>query len=214
VNEFGSLSTMLDELAPAIEPEEPAWDDVLMRAARLAASEPVEGLRRARSTRGRGRIAVLAVVAATAVAASALAAAGVNPLTALFDSWRSPATPGTLGGTYSTTLSGLTPASLNGRWTIKLGLYNNATNYAQGRYGDYVISQDGTVMERGTFQFGGSRFANFFLTDTGGPARCPDKTLYPAPYQVTYSSSALKLEPKRDTCIHRRIVLSAKLFTR
>lgn len=211
MSEFGSLSTLLDELAPVVELEPPAWDDVLVRAAHLS-SEPDKQPRRASSTRHRRRIAVLAVVAATAVVASALAAEGVNPLTALFNYWHSPANPGPLGGTYSTTLSGLTPARLNGRWTITFAQYPTANGYASGHYGNYVISQNGKVMEKGTFG-AASGIANLTLTDTSGPAKCPDTRVGGA-YQVTYDRSALKLQALFDRCPHRRIVLSTKLFTR
>ena len=49
MNEFSSVSAVLDELVPAVEQEEPAWDDVLARVERLeTASVPRVGSARRR----------------------------------------------------------------------------------------------------------------------------------------------------------------------
>ena len=210
MNEFGSLSTVLEKLAPIVEPEESAWDDVLSRAAQLR-SEPDRRPDQARSARQRKLIAVLAVLAATAVAASALAAAGVNPLTALLNSWSSPGSPGFLSGTYSATLSGLTPPGLNGHWTINFAQTQTANGYASGNYGNYVISHNGKVRERGTYG-SASGLANFVMRDTGGPGACD--TPPGGGYEIKYNSSTLLFKAVIDPCSGRRIVLSAKLFTR
>jgi hypothetical protein len=213
MNGSDSLSVVLDELAPLVEPEEVEWDDVLVRAG-LLTSEPDIQRRGTRSRRHRRLSAVFIAAVAVAVAASALAVAGVNPLTALLNFWNSPANPGPLAGSYSSTLSGLKPTSLNGHWTITFAPYSNAANIGSAESGSYVLSQNGKVMESGSFTFGGgNQFSNFNLTDTGGPAECPASRI-PGGYEIKYDSSALKLQSSFDQCARRRIVLSSKVFVR
>jgi hypothetical protein len=182
MNGSDPVLVVLDELAPLVESEEAAWDDVLARTG-LLTSEPVIQRRNTWSRRRGLSAALIAAIAAT-VTVSALAVAGVDPLTALLNAWNSPAIPGPLTGSYSATLSGLKPTRLNGHWTITFAPYSNAENIAGAESGSFALSENGKVMESGSFKFGGgNRFSNFNLTDTGGVTECPARRI-PGLYEL------------------------------
>lgn len=208
MNEFGSLSALLDQLAPIVGVETPAWDDVLDRVKTLDGTA-------AKSQHGRmRRRTAFAFVFATftvAVAGSALAAVGLDPVTKLLNEWNSPGSPGLLEGTYAATRSTLTPASLNGQWAITF--HSDAVSVPGGLSGSYTISQNGAIKETGIYLLGGNQHSNLVLRDDGGSAACNDLRVGGF-YQLKYDKSTLQLKGNADFCAHRRAILNAGPFAR
>jgi hypothetical protein len=213
MNATDPLTALLDELVPNVEPEDPAaWEDVLARV------EERKGLSiRTGHRRGRWLASALAALTALVIAATALAVAGVNPITAIINSWDSSSRPASLNGTYTTTLTGLKPASRDGTWKLTLALYRvsrnpNAQTFASGKYGRYTLTHDGATIESGTFIFGGNQHSNLTLTDSGGSQPCADAPVGGF-YNFKYNQHGLILEAQFDRCTARRLILNKHLFT-
>ena len=124
-------------------------------------------------------------LAATAVFVTLAAAAAANGATS------------TLPGTYTTKLSGKTPAVVNGEWAIQIK-----------RNGDYVILKrisktEGKGEVRGKALLNPGRVVTF--TKESGPLACKVTGKY---HWTIKGGKTLTFQRLHDTCAGRRVVLS------
>ncbi len=120
---------------------------------------------------------VTALIAALALAATALAATK-------------------LSGTFTTTISGKGPSTLNGAldgtWKITF------------KKGAYKVTDNGHAAVNGAYKLKGSTIS---LTDKAGPAKCSET----GKYKFQLNGKTLKLTKISDPCAGRAGVLSRKL---
>jgi hypothetical protein len=117
---------------------------------------------------------------------------------------------GDLKGSYSVTVSGLKPASLNGHWTITFSPIPEP-----GRLGGaYTRFHDGKLVADGGYtQRYNSVGTMVFLRDDSGPGQCAETTTGGV-YVVRFSGSTISLKAVDpiDRCTKRYDVLNGRTF--
>jgi hypothetical protein len=118
---------------------------------------------------------------------------------------------GELKGSYSTTVSGLEPTSLDGRWTITFSPNPPGRGYGQGLY---TRSHDGKLVADGEYSQRYNRPGPMvFLHDFSGPGQCTE-IITGGVYIVRFSGSTITLKAVDpiDRCTNRHDVLNGRAF--
>lgn len=118
---------------------------------------------------------------------------------------------GDLPGTYAATVSGLKPASRNGRWTIS---FTRPYSQMGNSKGGYTLSHNRKLVARGEYSLQYSSVgAMVHVRDMSGPGHCVEE-IVGGNYLVHVKGSKLTFTHFQDKCVKRRVVLSSRTFTR
>lgn len=119
-----------------------------------------------------------------------------------------PASVYDLRGSWTATLTGLQPASLDGRWTI--GFTRIRNRYGFG--GSYALTHNRRPVADGSLTFNYSSIgAMINLKDMNGPNKCVE-TPIGGNYTVQIHGKTITFKLFEDGCRKRRAVLTAHTF--
>ena len=99
---------------------------------------------------------------------------------------------------YSTRITGLTPAALNGTWNLSI------------QRTVFLVDKGGAPAVAGTVQVSGNRIT---FHDAGGPLACKGSQAI-GTYTWKLQGTKLTLAKVRDTCAGRPLILNKHAFTR
>jgi hypothetical protein len=169
-------------------------------------AQPRRSRRRPVATRLRVVALVGLLVAALAVPT---AVAFHSQLTGLFQSSAETPTIEDLRGSWTTILTGLKPASLNGRWTVTF-TPNRIQRF--GFRGVYALTHNRRLVAEGTLGFNYSSVgAMLNLRDMNGPDQCAE-TIIAGNYTFHLQGKTITFEHFEDQCRKRRAVLANHTF--
>ena len=108
------------------------------------------------------------------------------------------ATPMLFPHLYSTRITGLTPAALNGTWNLSI------------QRTLFLVNKGSAPAVAGRVQIAGNRIT---FHDTGGPLACKGAQAI-GTYIWKLQGTKLRLTKVHDTCAGRPLILDGRIFTR